>query len=616
VYCGRMPTSGARLTRVQAAIDARYTIDHEVGAGGMATVYAAHDKRHGRRVAIKVLREELSGALGTERFPREIEISARLQHPHIIGLLDSGSADGLLYYVMPFVDGMSLRSRLAREGGLSIDDGIRVLQQLLDALAYAHREGVIHRDIKPENIMLAGYSPRVGSRWHVMVADFGVAKALEVSGPAMNGLTQTGFAIGTPAYMSPEQASADPRVDHRCDIYAAGVVAYEMFAGRPPFYGSTPQQVMASHLTKAPEPITNHRQNIPPELDRVVLRALEKHPADRWPTADEMLARIEAIASRASTNVVTPVGQPVERTFKLTGRVCRKLNRNGFDPNVIGADMSYVDNQVESDVVVVMLHSTGQDASFFREHLRTLPYRCLAPTLVGFEAISQNRPALSLENHIALVREFLGALVERLEPRITVLAGFSSGADIVMRVVAEADASLPPVDGVLALGGNLSLETCFVTRIFMRLGAHDDAAIIESLRQFTGAAASLEDWLNIHEYVVDTLRKFGHDVEPVRRFSDDTVHYFEHDDAFPVLFRTLATKVRAIRCVCEDVEICRRLISEMRLKNLDDPTFLGDSAENALIVERGLHHFDLAAPAVMRRYLDGIVQDGLVRRDA
>ncbi len=232
-----MPSS---LEDLRAALAGRYEIDREIGQGGMATVYLARDVKHNRQVAVKVLRPELAATLGPERFVREIEISAGLTHPHILPLFDSGDADGFLYYVMPYIEGESLRERLDREGTLSVEDGIRLTDQIASALSYAHEHGVIHRDIKPENILLAGDQ--------AIVADFGIARAVQVAGGEK--LTGTGLAIGTPTYMSPEQAMGLEEVDARTDVYSLGCVVYEMVGGQPPFEGTTPQEPRPSPLSE------------------------------------------------------------------------------------------------------------------------------------------------------------------------------------------------------------------------------------------------------------------------------------------------------------------------------------------------------------------------------
>ena len=275
-------TDAARLS---AALADRYRIERELGQGGMATVYLAEDLKHDRKVAVKVLREDLSASLGQERFLREIKVAAALQHPHILPLYDSGEAGGLLFYVMPYVDGQSLREKLSREGELPVGDAVRILRDIADALTEAHRHGVVHRDLKPENVMLRGR--------HALVMDFGVAKALsEATGK--HALTTTGIALGTPTYMSPEQAVADPHVDHRADLYAFGVVAYELLAGLPPFSGANPQQVLAAHVTTAAAPVSTHR-SMPPALAALIMRCLEKRPADRPQSAEELIPQLEAV---------------------------------------------------------------------------------------------------------------------------------------------------------------------------------------------------------------------------------------------------------------------------------------------------------------------------------
>ncbi len=276
------------FARLKAALADRYVIERELGAGGMATVYLAEDLRNHRRVAVKVLREDLGASIGPERFQREIEIAARLHHPHILPLYDSGAAGGFLFYTMPYVEGESLRARLDREGELPVADTVRILREVADALAKAHAQGVVHRDIKPDNVMLEDR--------HALVADFGVAKAVsDASGAA--GITTVGVALGTPSYMAPEQAAAEPNVDHRADIYAFGVLAYEMLTGEPPFTGKSAQQILAAHMTQAPAPVSSRRQSVPEPLAGLIMQCLEKKPADRWQSADQIVTRLESIAT-------------------------------------------------------------------------------------------------------------------------------------------------------------------------------------------------------------------------------------------------------------------------------------------------------------------------------
>ncbi|HEY7027011.1 MAG TPA: protein kinase [Gemmatimonadales bacterium] len=267
------------LSRLASALADRYRIERELGQGGMATVYLAEDLKHHRKVAVKVLRPELAAAIGPERFLREIETTANLRHPHILPVYDSGEAgkqgsEGgtFLYYVMPLVEGESLRDRLNRQKQLPIDEALGIAGEVADALGYAHQRGVIHRDIKPENILLEG--------GHAVVADFGIARAMSMAGA--DRLTQTGMSIGTPMYMSPEQAAADPNLDGRSDLYSLGCVLYEMLGGQPPFTGPTAEVVARQHLLTEAAPVTNLRPTVPPEVAGALARSLAKNPADRY----------------------------------------------------------------------------------------------------------------------------------------------------------------------------------------------------------------------------------------------------------------------------------------------------------------------------------------------
>ncbi|MCH8144622.1 MAG: protein kinase [Gemmatimonadetes bacterium] len=281
--------------RLKTALADRYAIERELGAGGMATVYLAHDIEHDRRVAVKVLRPELAATIGSQRFLREIKITARLNHPHILPLLDSGEADGFLYYVMPNMEGETLRDRLNREGQLSIEDAIRTTSEVADALSHAHGHGIVHRDVKPENIFL--------SAGQAVIGDFGIARAITAAGGER--LTETGMAVGTVAYMSPEQASGESRIDGRSDVYALGCVVYEMLAGAPPFTGPSAQAIMARHSLDPVPSLRTVRSTVPEGLEQVILKALAKIPADRFASA---VAFAEALTKPA---VVGPSRQSI-----------------------------------------------------------------------------------------------------------------------------------------------------------------------------------------------------------------------------------------------------------------------------------------------------------------
>ncbi len=289
--------------RLTAALADRYRMERELGAGGMATVYLAHDLKHERDVAIKVLHPDLGAALGGERFLSEIRTTARLQHPHILPLLDSGEADGLLYYVMPVVTGETLRARLTRERQLPIPEAVRIAREVASALDYAHRQGVVHRDIKPENILLHD--------GQAMVADFGIALAVQTAGGQR--MTQTGLSLGTPQYMSPEQAMGEKTIDARSDVYALGAVTYEMLAGDPPFSGSSVQAIVARVLTEKPTPLTTLRDTVPAGVEAAVLQSLAKLPADRFATAAEFAVALGAERTTATGAAPRPTATAAPR---------------------------------------------------------------------------------------------------------------------------------------------------------------------------------------------------------------------------------------------------------------------------------------------------------------
>jgi Protein kinase domain len=306
--------------QLQRTLGDAYELERELGGGGMSRVFVATETSLGRQVVIKVLLPELAAGVSVDRFRREIQLAAQLQHPHIVPLLSAGESEGLPYFTMPFVIGESLRARLFRDRELPVPEAIRLLRDVASALDYAHSRSVVHRDIKPDNVLI--------THGVAVVTDFGVAKALTASAGGQHaGITSMGVTLGTPTYMAPEQASADPNMDHRVDVYAFGIMAYEMMTGAPPFTGRSPQAVLGAHLVSIPEPVTNHRPGLPPGLSALIMRCLQKHAADRPQTAGELMAMLDTLTTPSGGTVpVIATTQPVRR---LSGAVVRQGRRWG-----------------------------------------------------------------------------------------------------------------------------------------------------------------------------------------------------------------------------------------------------------------------------------------------
>ncbi len=583
-----------------AAVAERYRLERELGRGGMASVFLAEDRRHRRSVALKVLRPELAASLGVARFLREIEVAARLVHPHVLSLLDSGEAAGLPYYVMPYVPGDSLRVRLRREGELPVVVALRILREMLEALAYAHEQGLVHRDIKPENVLFVGA--------HVQVADFGLAKALQAAGrPAA--LTAAGLAVGTPAYMAPEQAAGSPELDQRADLYSAGLVAYEMLAGRHPFSGEDPGRMALAHLAGKIEPLERVRSGLPPGLGSLVMKCLEKRPADRWPSCDEALRELDRVSEGASEGQ-TPLwsGRELEAgSLRLGEEVWRQLDRASFDPRMLGDRLQYLDNRVPSDVLVCCFPACGLDAEEFAPFLRATRRRAMALTPFGYEVDRRRRPPLSLNDHLVLAREWLHAMVEQSRPRLFLVAGFSSGADFALRLAASAPSRL---DGCLSLGSNLALETCFVTRVLAALGANGEEETLVALRAVGQSVATLDEWINVHDYLLRIATKFRGTMDALRTFARDIVEPFEPGPLAPFVrwYTDARREGRRLRCVFEDTPLYHGLVRELLLRNLDQKV-LGDLyEEDSIVIEPETRHFDLLEPSRIERHVDALVE--------
>ena len=435
-----------------------------------------------------------------------------------------------------------------------------------------------------------------------------------------NLITAMGTTVGTPAYMAPEQVGGDV-VDHRADLYAIGVAAYEMLGGRLPFQVTTAQQMMAAHLAKAPDPLVKWRPGIPARLANAVMKCLEKNPADRWQSAADLLGEIEAAAEEQTKTPasVEIANQLAEHRFTLTERVCRKLNRATLDPRIIGDHLDYVDNQVRSDVLVFFLHGLGLDHRDFEPILKRLRYRGVSPTLYGCESERRGRISLSLADHVVILREWLREVRERFQPATLVMVGFSLGADMGFELLlGPADEPTPRIDAFLSLGCNLNFDTCFVSRVLASIAPEHPEMSIGDLRRLGDSAISLDEWLNIHEYLVKVLRKFEGDIGVLQRSAADIVWPLKEMPGFDVFarwFRGARECLPALRLVFPNDSGSMAALARLKLENLDIGILGGEFPEGTITVSASGDHFDLMTAEHVLRQVDELVAEARAQQN-
>jgi len=501
--------------RLQTALGDAYTLERELGGGGMSRVFVATETALERQIVIKVLPPDLTHAVSAERFRQEIRLAARLQHPHIVPLHSAGEADGLLYYTMPLVEGESLRTRLTRSGELATRDAVRVLRDVAAALAYAHEHGLVHRDIKPDNVLLSG--------GEALVSDFGVAKALSASSTTGDsGLTSLGVALGTPTYMAPEQAAADPQTDHRADLYAWGCLAYECLTGQPPFSGRQPAAVLAAHMAEAPEPIDRRRPGLSPALSVLVMRCLEKRPADRPQSATELLQTLDGVMTPTGGSAPTvPVRVARPRRWPLVaaiggGAAVVVAGLTLYLARPEGASAKNLDARV---VAVLPFRVAGADPSlgYLREGMVDL----LAAKLTGAGGLRAAEPrtalsawrraggaadrelaeaeALTLSRNLGAGRLIQGSLVGS-QRRLTLSASLlnvSQGAPVAQATVEGPEDSLPSLVDQLAArlltaeAGGAGLATGTLSTSLPALQAYLDGVAAYRRGRYLEAAKAL-----------------------------------------------------------------------------------------------------------------------------
>ena len=598
-----------------------YAVDAEIGRGGMGVVYRATDTRLGRAVAIKALPEDVAqDSERLARFEREAKLLASLSHQNIATLFGLEEHDGERYLVMELAEGDTL-AELIDKGPILIDDALEYALQIADGLEAAHERGVIHRDLKPANVM-------VSPEGRVKILDFGLAKASQpevtddtlAQSPTVTApMTAAGTILGTAAYMSPEQVRGRA-VDTRADIWAFGVVLWEMLVGRRLFEADSTSDVLAGVLRDTPdwEVLPG---NLPSGVDRLLRRCLRRDPAKRLRhIGDARLELEEASEEPPSDEAGVPSGfrsaeTLTEGKWTLTTDVCRHLNRETLDPTVIGDKLSYLDNNRQSDVLVVYLHGLVSDHSRFEETLRRSPYRGIAVTLYGFEESRRRRTPLPIADHLTILRLFLESVVESVRPRTTILVGFSSGADMVLRLISEGDVDSNHIDGVLALSPNAGFETCFFSQHLAEIPGEGGEKILNLARETAGAMDTQRAWVLMTPYLVDLVRKFHIDARSLKTFAQDIVAPFLGGGDSPLAgwYRTAREGGLGVRVVfAGDEESERATLRDLMLAHVDHQVFGPDFNDADIVIEPNTLHMGLMDPEVIERHVEEFV--GLLRK--
>jgi serine/threonine protein kinase len=590
-----------------------YEIVGPLGSGGMGEVYRAHDSRLGRDVAIKVIPGEGSqDSARIRRFEQEARAAGTLSHPNVCSVYDLGTYEGSPFVVMELLEGETLRQVL-QAGPIPFRTAIGFVAQAAEGLAAAHARGIIHRDLKPENLFLT-------KDGRVKVLDFGLAKLTgteaspavpETVGAAPSAtVTSPGAILGTTAYLSPEQIRGEP-VDARADLFSLGIILYEMVCGRRPFGGRTSADVMSAILNQEAPSLIAARPDAPPQLVWFLRRCLAKNPDRRIQTSldvrnelEELLREPELGASAESSGPRT-MREPVERSFVLTAGHVRQLSvRN---PRLIGYPMIGLDNRRESDTLVVFLHGVGGDYRRFELSVRSLPYRAVSLTLAGFAPGDTYRPVLTFDDHSRLLRALLVELVRECRPTRTILVGFSAGADQFLRMLVSDQGVGIDVAGLVALGPNVSLETCFVSKLYAGMNAVNPDGILQALKTLGAGIQTLSGWLVAQMYISQTFLKFGSDLEPLIRYSAELTAPFEGGgDPLPGWYRAATERIPSVRFVFSEAEAGP---AEAVLARHLEQNVLGDRYSETSYVTERITHGRLPEPALANRYIESVVAD-------
>jgi serine/threonine protein kinase len=595
-YTHRMPVrSGASL--------GPYVIASALGAGGMGEVYRARDTRLGRDVAIKVLPEHLAERPEVRaRFEREARTVSSLNHPNICVLHDIGRDGNVDYLVMELVDGESLAERLTR-GPLPTNDVIRIGAEIADALDRAHQAGIVHRDLKPGNIML--------SKSGAKLMDFGLARAVETPLAGVRGagtltqsptiaqpLTAEGSIVGTFQYLSPEQLEGH-EADARSDLWALGCVLYEMATGQRAYDGGSPASLISAIMKDEPRALVELSPFTPAALDRIVRACLAKDPAQRWQSARDLALALRWPMTEGAVSSDRSLGVPFEREFMLTAAHVRQLSNK--NPRLVGYPLTYVDNGADSNDLVVFLHGVGADGGRFEHVVNTSTHRAVAVTLVGFGRREGYRPVLSIDDHSRVLRIMLRELVAEARPKRTILVGHSAGADQLLRMIHDEAGAGIDVAALLALGPNVSLDTCFATRLYAKIDPANPTGTLAILKTLAKEIDTLETWLVVQNYFSQTFMRLGMNLEPLRRYAAEMVEPFEQPgDPLADWYRAATARIPRVRLVFSNEESAA---AEALLGRHLEHNVLGDAfTEDSFVIEP-VHHLALLEPGLVSRHI-------------
>ncbi|HET7904155.1 MAG TPA: alpha/beta fold hydrolase, partial [Candidatus Eisenbacteria bacterium] len=539
---------------------------------------------------------------------------------NVCAIYDLGTHEGAPFVVMELLEGETLREHL-QGGPLPLRKAMSYAAEAAEGLAAAHAKGIVHRDLKPENLFIT----RDG---RVKVLDFGLAKltggeaaaapiagsadAVSPSSPTTPPLklTTPGVILGTIAYMSPEQVRG-AAVDARADVFALGVVLFEMLTGRRPFGGTSSADVMSAILNQEVAPLGTMRPDAPAQLSWLVRRCLAKDPDRRVQTSLDVRNELEDLldeldrGTSPDATTARKTSEPVERQFPLTAAHVRRLSNR--TPRLIGYPLRFIDNRNESETLVVCLHGVGGDHRRFEQAVRTLPYRAVAVSLAGFAAADTYRPVLSFDDHSELLRILLADLARECRPTRTILVGFSAGADQFLRMIESPEGAGVEVAGLVALGTNVSLETCFVSSLFAKMDVRNPEGILEALKALGAGRRTLASWLLLQTYITQTFTKFGSELESLVRYSAELVAPFEGGgDPLPGWYRAAAERIPSVRFVFSDGEAGP---AEAVLARHLEQNVLGDRFAEKTWVTEPVAHAQLTEPRIVNRYVESVIAE-------